>query len=202
MARSNRRTVVDIPHHVVNRGNDRRRVFLETSDYRTFLRLMDLAASRSRVDCLAYCLMPNHFHLVLEPREVPALSAYMQWLTGSYACYFRTRTGTLGQGHVFQRRFWCVPLHGEFHELAVLRYIEANPRRAQLVKAAEMWPWSSLPLRLTRRLPIPADLSADEWKALVNMAQGDHQLARLRREVCPPLGRPCRLAGGRLRQEP
>lgn len=195
MARVNRIAVEGIPHHVVNRGNDRRRVFSEAVDYRRFLDLSDIAVQQFGVQRLAFCLMPNHFHLVLQPDAGLALSAYMQWLTGCYSCYYRTRTRTLGHGHVFQRRFWSAPVHDELHFGAIVRYVEANPVRAGLVASAEEWPWSSIRLRLRGRLPIPGDLHSGEWRSLVNASQGRDTLTRLRREICPPPGRPFARAG-------
>jgi len=135
--------------------------------------------------------MPNHFHLLVETKEDEALSAYMQWVTGCYACYLRTRTKTIGHGHVFQRRFWSAGIDDTLHFLMVRRYIEANPRRAQLVDRAEEWPWSSLANRergSTRGrwcVALP-----DEWCELVNLVQLPEVLARLRKEITPKRGRP------------
>ena len=101
-------------------------------------------------------------HLLLEPKTDEALSAYMQWVTGCYSCYLRTRTETVGHGHVFQRRFWSVGVEDMLHFLMVLRYIEANPLRAKLVDRAE----------------------------LVNLVQLPELLERLRKQITPTRGRP------------
>jgi putative transposase len=135
--------------------------------------------------------MPNHFHLLVETKEEEALSAYMQWVTGCYACYLRTRTKTIGHGHVFQRRFWSAGIDDTLHFLMVLRYIEGNPRRAGLVDRAEQWQWSSLANRARANtqsrwcvaLPV-------EWCELVNLVQLPEVLARLRKEITPKRGRP------------
>ena len=132
---------------MVNRGNDRRVIFPETCDYKMFMRLVRAGTRRFAVEVHGHCAMPNHFHLLVETKEDEALSAYMQWVTGCYACYLRTRTKTIGHGHVFQRRFWSAGIDDTLHFLMVLRYIEANPRRAKLVDRAEQWPWSSLAKR-------------------------------------------------------
>lgn len=191
MARANRFAPAGQPYHVVNRGNDRRAVFLQPADYQTFLKLVRAGTRRFPIDLHAHCAMPNHFHLVVEPKEGTALSAYMQWVTGCYACYLRSRTGTVGFGHVFQRRFWSAVITGNVHFLMVLRYVEANPRRANLVERAEQWRWSSLASRIkgevfsdrTARLP-------PEWGELVNLVQLPEVLDRLRREIAPQRGRP------------
>lgn len=190
MARANRFAPPTVPCHVVNRGNDRRTIYADSADYRAFLHLLRSGGSRFLVRVHGYCLMPNHFHLVLEPQRDGALSAYMQWVTGCYSCYLRARTGTSGSGHVFQRRFWSAAIRDDLHFLTVLRYVEANPRRAGLVTTCEDWPWSSLRERLAGRMSTPATgLRVDDWKALVNQPQPTSSLDELRREVTRPPGR-------------
>ena len=135
---------------------------------------MAFAKQRYPVKLFGVCLIPNHFHALIQPERNGALSAYMQWVLARYACDLRTRTGTLGYGHVFQRRFWSDGIDDTFHFLSVLRYIEANPVRARLVGEAESWPWSSLSLRGTTRGklldPLPVMLPA-RWSSIVNVAQ-------------------------------
>jgi putative transposase len=176
---------------VVNRGNDRRVIFPETCDYEMFMRLVRAGTRRFAIAVHAHCVMPNHFHLLVEVIEDEALSAYMQWVTGCYACYLRTRTKTVGHGHVFQRRFWSVGIDDTLHFLVVRRYIEANPRRAKLVERAEQWQWSSLANREQ------ADTGSrwcvalpDDWCELVNEVQVPEVLERLRMEITPKPGRP------------
>jgi putative transposase len=117
--------------------------------------------------------MPNHFHLVAQPRQHGALSAYLHWVQGIYSSDLRERTKTRGDGHVFQQRFWSGPIVDPWHLLNVLRYVEANPVAARLVKHAQDWPWSSLALRqsVTANLldPLPLGLPRN-WTDLVNAA--------------------------------
>src|SRR5262245_47564053 len=115
MSRRNRLTVAGTAYHVVNRGNDRRVIFREDADYERFLHLLAAGTERFGVELFGYCAMPNHFHAVARPTTDDALSAYMQWVTGCYACDLRTRTKTVGHGHVFQRRFWSAHLHDDLH---------------------------------------------------------------------------------------
>lgn len=190
MARENRVAPPAVPCHVVNRGNDRRVIYPDPADYRAFLHLVKSGSPRFRVRVHGYCLMPNHFHLVLEPLRDRALSAYMQWVTGCYSCYLRARTGTVGSGHVFQRRFWSAAIRDDLHFLTVLRYVEANPLRAGLVTCGEDWPWSSLRERLVGRMPAPSTgLRVGDWTALVNQVQPASSLDELRREVTRRPGR-------------
>jgi putative transposase len=156
-----------------------------------FMRLVRAGARRFAVDVHGYCVMPNHFHLLVEAKENEALSAYMQWVTGCYACYLRTRTKTIGEGHVFQRRFWSAGIDDILHFLTVLRYIEANPLRAKLVDRAEHWQWSSL---ANREQPESSSqwcvALPDDWCELVNQVQLTEVLERLRKEITPKRGRP------------
>ena len=156
---------------MINRGNDRRTLFHEAADYENFLRLLTLAKHRYKVTVFGLCLMPNHFHVLIRPEADHALSAYLHWVQGCYARDLRSHTRTLGNGHVFQRRFWSGPIQDQHHFLTVLRYIEANPVAGSLVATAESWPWSSLALRedpesdLLETLPLALPA---EWSDLVN----------------------------------
>jgi REP-associated tyrosine transposase len=173
MARGRRFAPPGYAYHVVNRGNDRRCIFPENADCRTFLRLMSLGKARYQVKVFGVCLVKNHVHAVVEPECDGALSAYFKWVLGSYACYLRWSTGTIGLGHVFQGRFWCRGIEDSWDFLTVLRYIEANPARAHLIERAEHWPWSSLALRDQNDDglldPLPVDLPL-HWLRLVNDA--------------------------------
>ena len=192
MARRKRFAGPDYAFHIVNRGNDRQAVFHQATDYQAFLALLRAANQRFPVALHGYCLMPNHFHLLVWPQTPTALSAYMQWVSCRYACDLRRRTNTRGHGHVFQRRFWSAPIEDRLGLLAVLRYIEANPSRACLVGRAEMWLWSSLCERERGpdvAVPLPFDLPND-WLALVNLRQTEQALLAIREALYWKRGRP------------
>lgn len=200
MPRKNRFAPPAYTHHVVNRGNERRLIFLQRFDYLAFSELLADSVRRYPVRLHAYCLMPNHFHLVVQPDEEGALSAFMASLTGRYACTFRQQTDTVGHGHVFQRRFWNAALsHAEVFT-TVMRYVEANAVRAKLVARAEDWEWGSLHERAHPRglLSPPPWALPDPWAALVNRPLPDRTLARIRRITVPKQGRPLAGAGARL----
>jgi REP-associated tyrosine transposase len=157
-------------YHVVNRGVERRRLFSEAADYHGFLRLLELGKHRFGVEVQGLCLMPNHFHALLRPGRDRALSSYIHWVQGCYACDLRSRTWTKGNGHVFQQRFWSGAIFDDHHFRNALRYIEANPIEAQLASCAETWEWSSLSMRRRRhRLldALPITLPPD-WNEIVN----------------------------------
>ena len=158
--------------HVVNRGNERRRLFDRPRDYDDFLWLADHAAGRVPIRLLGYVLMPNHWHLVLWPRDVSELSHFLHCLTTSHAVRFRYTSGTTGLGHVYQGRYRSSVVADDVRYVRTLRYVEANPVRADLVRRAEDWPWSSFRERfgvVQRIVEGPVALPRPEdWAALVN----------------------------------
>ena len=148
MPRTARASVGGICYHVINRGNVRPEVFRKDDDYAAFHRTLPRPASACRCGCSAYCLMPNHFHLVLWPREDGDLSRWMQWLMTSHVRryhrhYRRQRPCVAGpvQG---------VPHSADEHLLTVLRYAERNPLRANLVDGLKTGAVVGLPRTLSR----------------------------------------------------
>lgn len=141
MPRTARASVGDYCYHVINRGNGRAEVFHADGDYQAFSGLLRQACERMPMRILAYCLMPNHFHLALWPHHDGDLSRWMHWLlTAHVRRYHRWYDSS---GHVWQGRFKAFPIEQDEHLLTVLRYIERNPIRARLVSRAEAWRWSS-----------------------------------------------------------
>jgi putative transposase len=162
--------------HVLNRGNARATVFHKPDDYEAFIEMMAEASVRTPMRILAYCLMPNHFHLAVWPRDDGDLSRWMHWLMTThvrrYLRHYRF------SGHVWQGRFKAFPIQQNEHLLTVLRYIERNPLRAGLVERAEDWPWSSLrwfavPERSPVRLEPGTVPRGALWMAEVNAAAAD-----------------------------
>jgi putative transposase len=172
-------------YHVLNRGNARQRVFHKSSDYESFVRLFDQAHQRCPMRLLAWCLMPNHFHLVLWPQGDGDLSRWMQWLLTTHVRRYHKQHDTTG--HVWQGRFKAFPIQQDEHLLTVLRYVERNPLRAGLVAKLADWPWCSLRLHAQRDRPAwysegPARRGAN-WPAYVARPQTDAELVALRRSV-------------------
>ncbi|HEV3260786.1 MAG TPA: transposase [Gemmataceae bacterium] len=128
-------------YHVLNRGNGRGTVFHKDGDFAAFLKLLRQADERTPMRLLAYCLMLNHFHLALWPREDGDLSDYMMWLMTAHVRRYHQHYHS--SGHVWQGRSRAFPIQEDEHLLTVLRYIERNPVRADLVRRAQDWPWSS-----------------------------------------------------------
>ena len=192
MVRTLRASTGGICYHAINRGNGGMRVFHGDDDYRQFVDLIGKAKDRLPMRLVGYCLMPNHFHLVLWPFEDGDLSAWMQWLMTAHVRGHHRAHGT--SGHLWQGRFKAFPIQQDDHLLAVLRYVEANPVRARLVDAAEDWPWSSAHHRVGGR---PTEALDDgpvalprSWPRLVDQLQPPGDLKRLRASVnrCAPFG--------------
>ena len=162
-------------YHTLNRANARLTIFEDEGDFTAFERILAEAVTRYGMRLLAYCLMPNHFHLLLWPRGDRDLSQFMQWLTLTHTQRWHAHHHTAGSGHLYQGRFKSFPVQSDDHFLTVCRYVERNALRAGLAERAEDWPWGSLARCLTSdtdaeptlcRWPInrPSD-----WTLRVNM---------------------------------
>ena len=140
MARMARVVVPRYPHHVTQRGNRRQRTFFSDSDYRTYIKLLADARKNASVAIWAYCLMPNHVHLVVVPEHVDSLAYMFRETHRRYTLCVNVREGW--KGHLWQERFHSVVMD-DLHVLAAVRYVELNPVRAGLCRRPEQWPWSS-----------------------------------------------------------
>ena len=125
---------------------------------------------------LAYCLMPNHWHLVLWPEESGALGRFITWLTLTHTQRWHARHGSAGAGHLYQGRYKSFLVQADRHLLNVCRYVERNPVRAGLVSGAQEWSWGSLwrrecghGLELLSNWPLARP---DDWLQFVNRARG------------------------------
>lgn len=185
MPRTARAAVGGMCYHVLNRGNAQAEVFHNPDDYAAFLHLLPLAVERLPMRIVGFCLMPNHFHLVLWPHDDGDLGRFMQWLMTSHVRRYHRHYHS--SGHVWQGRFKAFPIQQDEHYLAVLRYVERNPLRAKLVKRAEDWTWSSRRERFSGQPsellhPGPIRLPRN-WKDLVNRPQTEVELAALRHSL-------------------
>jgi putative transposase len=194
MARTARASKGGICYHVINRGNARATVYHNDSDYHSFIGLMKRASDRLPLRVLAFCLMPNHFHLVLWPYEDGDLSRWMQWLLTSHVRRYHKIRGT--SGRVWQGRFKAFPIQEDRHLLTVMRYVERNPVRANLVQRASDWEWSSSARSEGARWPrlltaCPVEIP-ENWEQLVNAPMNSEELEALRRctRRCRPYGDP------------
>ncbi|HEV3342013.1 MAG TPA: transposase, partial [Pirellulales bacterium] len=131
-------------YHVLNRSVARLPLFQKPSDFEAFEHVLDEAQDRYPTRILAYCLMPNHWHFVLWPRRDGELTHFMRWLTHTHTMRWHAHYHTSGTGHVYQGRFKAFPIETDEYFYTVVRYVERNPLRANLVARAEDWRWSSL----------------------------------------------------------
>ena len=183
MTRSRRYAPPDSVLHLVNRGNDRKQLFETAREYDEFLSLVAAVKECCPIRLLAYCLMPNHWHMVVWPEAGQSVSAFCHRLCTRHAVRLRRETGTVGHGHLYQGRYHSFAIESDRQYFAVMRYVEANAARSGLVARAEDWRWSSLAERcgVDRGLlsPGPLPLPAG-WLALVNESLPPDVLAETR----------------------
>jgi putative transposase len=175
MARPLREITTGFVYHVGNRGSRKGPLFDGASAYAAFERLVAETRDTHAVRIIAYCLMFNHWHFLLWPIADNVVSSFMKRLTETHASEWRRDTNTVGQGAVYQARFWSRPIFDELHLLAAWRYVERNPIEAGLVARAEDWPWSSASIRPDRALtpdfgPVPRPAN---WLEIVNSSCED-----------------------------
>ena len=189
MGRALRVTAGDAVYHVLNRANGRQTLFGDEGDYAAFERVLAEAQQRVPMRLLAYCLMPNHWHLVLWPLHDGDLSRFMAWLTLTHTQRGHAHRHTTGTGHLYQGRFKSFLVQTDAHLLTVCRYVERNARRAHLVERAEHWRWGSLWLResgqgttglLVDDGPVARPSPWVEW---VNAVETEPELTAVRQSV-------------------
>ncbi len=189
MPRINRIDIADIVYHVINRANARMQIFDEDKDYMLFEKALEQAKEKFDMRILSYCIMPNHWHLVLYPKKDGSLQLFMRWLSMTHTRRWHSQHKTIGSGHLYQGRYKSFLVQEDEHLLQLFRYIERNPLRAKLVQKAEDWKWSSLYRReqsneKQRKLldEWPIDIPKD-YVSLVNISQTDNELEPLRYSV-------------------
>ena len=183
MSRAMRVTLGGYVYHVLNRANGRLRIFRKRDDFLAFEQVMAEAIERVDMRICGYCIMSNHWHMLLWPHYDGDLSEFMRWLTLTHTQRYHASHGTLGIGHLYQGRFKSFPVQEDVHYLTVLRYIEANPLRAGLVEDAGDWEWSSLAVRegadsFFELSDGPVELPG-RWVRLVNAADKSRNLEGL-----------------------
>lgn len=173
MARLGRYAPGGLVFHVVNRGVARLDLFTATQHYEAFESVLREARERVAMRILAFCLMPNHWHLVLWPGQDGDLSRFMRCATTTHAKRWHAYHGTEGTGALYQSRFKGIPVQSDRHLHVVCRYVERNPVRAGLVARAESWHWSSLshraggnPAPMLDAWPVPR---GPDWSDYVNV---------------------------------
>ena len=194
MPRRRRVDTKGIVFHAMNRGAKRARLFNTAWDYAAFESLIGEAKTEVPISLFAYCVMPNHWHLVILGHADGDLSQFLHWLTGTHAKRWNAFHDSTGSGAVYQARFKSSPVQSDHHLLRLIRYVERNPLRANLVGKAEDWRWSSLWRRchacdagLLDEWPIPPPV---DWLKIVNTPETEGELSSLREAITrgAPLG--------------
>jgi REP element-mobilizing transposase RayT len=166
----------------MSRGDDRKKVYTSASDYRKFMDYVVKAKERYQFYLYAYCLMPNHFHLLLETK-LPNLSRIMHFIKGSYTTYYNIRYHRTG--HLFQGRFKSIVIDKDSYFLELSRYLHLNPVRAGVVKDPVEYVWSSYHGYLGKK---DKYLDCDQVKQCLGMTSREYRrfvLAGLKEQKSP-----------------
>ena len=194
-------------YHILNRANGRLSLFENELDYLAFLRIVRQAQDRTDMRLLAWCVMPNHWHLVLWPRRDGDLARFTGWLTLTHTQRWHVHRHSVGEGHIYQGRYKSFIVGSDHYLATACRYVERNALRAKLVTQAEDWPWGSLHEWVNRHktvadadeLPVLSDWPAGggdrprNWRAQVNAAMSLEEEESL--GLCMSRGRPFGEAG-------
>ena len=199
MPRTARAVEADGYYHVLNRGNGRCDLFHKPADFDAFVRVLAVGLERYPVELLAWCLMSNHWHVVVEVSQVEKLSQWVHGICNRHVRLFHRGRRDLGGGHIYQGRYKAFRIEDESYLQQVLRYVEANPVRAGLVQRGRDWPWSSLSQDEIKRglvamvRPRLQMWRRDEsWEKAVDLPQVSAALEALRQSVLrgTPYGSP------------
>ena len=190
MARLARVVAVGYPHHITQRGNRRQQVFFGYEDYEAYIDLLSEWCGECGVEVWAYCLMPNHVHLMAVPKEKDGLARAIGETHRRYTRMVNFREEW--RGYLWQGRFSSFPMEKRY-AVACARYIELNPVRAKLVKRPEQWQWSSAAAhlngekdKLVRSFKPLRD--ASEWKSLLESGMDESEEFRRHERTGRPLG--------------
>jgi putative transposase len=192
MARIARVIAPGIPHHITQRGNRRQKTFFLDDDYRLYLNLMAEWCKRHKVQVWAYCLMPNHVHLLAVPESEDGLRRAIGEAHRRYTRHVNFREGW--KGHLWQGRFNSFPMD-ESYFIAAARYVELNAVRARIVSKPEEYRWSSVSAHFAGKDDLLVKVApllemADNWKDILYAGVEDQRFQEIRRHECTgrPLG--------------
>ena len=189
MPRRPRLAMGGLAYHILNRRAGRLPLFEKGGDYASFEDILKEAHSRTGIRLAAYCLMPNHWHLLLWPRQDDEVSEALRWISVTHSQRWHAHRHTAGTGPVYQGRFKSFPVQTDDHFLSIARYVERNALRAGLVARAEHWRWSSIWRRMRSDVDAASFLSEwpverpRQWLEWVNEPENSVELATLRENV-------------------
>ncbi len=189
MPRTLRVDIGNIVYHVLNRTTARLKIFAKDKDYQAFETTLEEAKEKYPMRILAYCIMPNHWHLILYPELDEQLVPFMRWLTMTHTHRWHAAHKTIGSGHLYQGRYKSFPVETDEHFSQLVRYVERNAKRAKLVDKVEDWKWSSVYRRqfgtdqqkeLLTSWPVEMDKDYLKW---VNSPQPKEELTTIQMSV-------------------
>jgi putative transposase len=189
MPRLARIDLADHLYHVINRANGRMQIFNKKEDYQLFEELLTEAKELTDMRIIAYTIMPNHWHLVLQPRKDGDLGLFMHWLSTAHTRRVHVETKTIGSGHLYQGRYKSFFVENDSYLLTLIKYVERNPVRAKLVRQCENWQWGSAwrrvkgskeQMRLLDPSPTPLPHGYTRW---VNSSDKEDDLEDIRNAV-------------------
>ena len=179
MPRIRRIAVEGVPYHITQRGNGRQQVFFNDADHQLYLDLLARHAARARLRIHAYCLMPNHTHLIATPERPDSMPAALGLIHADFARHFNLQHRACG--HVWQARYFSCPLD-RAHLWQAMAYVERNPVRARLADQAWDFPWSSAGARLGK-VPVPGFLDLAYWRETFTSEEWKDLLASESEEI-------------------
>ena len=192
MSRIARLVGTGYPHHVIQRGNNREKVFLDKEDFQKYISLLERYSFEKEASILAYCLMTNHVHLLVKPLKENTLYKMMQGITLCYTQYFNRKY--FRTGRLWESRYHSCIIDGDKYLWTVSRYIEKNPVRARMVKNPEDYPYSSAKSHITGEAntllkePLFDEREMSEYKLLMKSKEREDELEEIRIKTC--LGKP------------
>ena len=172
-------------YHIINRGNRRESVFHDNYDYEKFLRLLIESKEIYALKIYAYCLMPNHFHLVIYTKYANFLSQAMHWISSSYVRYYNKRYNL--SGHLWQGRYKSFIVQEDTYLLVLLKYVEVNPKRARIVKDCIDYKYSSANTRVKNEKDLLIDETPiclpDDWYSYINSDEKNIDIESIRNSI-------------------
>lgn len=175
------------PHHIVQRGNNREEVFLNQRDYERYISFLSKYSEEKEIFVLAYCLMPNHIHLLLKPSEEEGLPKMMQGVTLCYSKYFNGENGRTGR--LWECRYHSTIVDGDSYLWTVSKYIENNPVRAGIVKKPEDYLYSSAKAHILGKKdpllkePLFDKSKLNEYREFIRSEQEKNVLEEIRKQT-------------------
>ncbi len=193
MPRTARIVIPDLPYHITQRGNYRQDIFQDNEDRLSYLSWINDYSKKYKLSIFAYCLMDNHVHFIVIPREEDSLAKVFSISHMRYSQYFNKKKNI--SGHLWQGRFYSCVLD-EGYLLAALRYVERNPVRAGIVRKPWRWKWSSAGVHVGQgdgvinleNITTLIDTTAEEWKEYIDLDENEEEVEDIRKHTL--LGRP------------